>query len=66
MTLHQYKGGNARTYPHLKDPETGGTLHVEPGDPFDFGEKLPPQDGLWYAVPSNPDPAGTGAGETKE
>jgi len=64
--LHVYDGPGPRSYPHRSDPETGAVLTVEPGDVFDFGEELPPDDGLWYAVPSDSGPASTGAGETEE
>jgi len=64
--LHVYDGPGSRSYPHRSDPETGAVLTVEPGDVFDFGEELPPDDGLWYAVPSDSLPASTGAGETEE
>lgn len=64
--IWSYWGPGSRTYPGRRDPETGGVLNVEPGDAFDFGEEMPPDDGLWYAVPSDSSPASTGAGETKE
>jgi hypothetical protein len=66
----QYRGSGSRSYPHRKHPGTGHVLSASPGDVFDFGEEMPPDDGLWYDVssgePYDSSPAGTGAGETEE
>lgn len=65
-----YRGSDSRTYPHRLDLETGAPLYVEPGDVFDFGELMPPGDGLWYDSSSGEQytdsPASAGAGETEE
>lgn len=69
-TGHRYQGSGTRTYPHHKHPGTGQVLVVDPGEVLDFGEEMPPGDGLWYDVssgePYTSSPASTGAGETEE
>jgi hypothetical protein len=69
-TGYRYIGPDERTYPLHRHPVTGETLVVQPGDLFDFGELMPPGDGLWYDVssgePYTDSPASTGAGETEE
>lgn len=41
--------GPDRVYPGTPHPN-GGVLAVSEGEIVDFGESLPPNDGLWYAI----------------
>lgn len=45
----KYQGHTTRVYPGIQAPE-GGVLISQVGDVIDFGESLPPNDGLWYAI----------------
>lgn len=47
MSMYLYGGPGSRTYPHHMHPHQDGVLVVEPGDMIDFGDGLPPTDGLW-------------------
>jgi len=71
---YEYRG-DPRYYPQHRHPGQDGVLVVEPGEIVNFGDSLPPDDGLWFdmdgqaVLPARPsvededESAGTGAGD---
>lgn len=74
MTEYRYDGTTPRAYPFLPHPERDGVLTVEPDEIVDFGDRLPPYDGLWavetdgqwilWKPPEEPDEVVAKAAET--
>jgi len=51
MTEYRYHGNDKRSYPDRIHPEhQNGVLWVDPDEIIEFGDQIPPEDGLWSSL----------------